>query len=183
MEIDFFGFFSAPALYVILGLCAITILAIILAIVAICKASGMKKKYKEFMQGSDGESIEELIKKNLDDYDQLRALTNSNIESINDIYDKMQYTFQKLGLVKYDAFHEMGGKLSFSICLLNKLNNGYIINIMHSNTGCFAYVKEIIDGKSYTELGEEEQQALEQALAGTYGSDNVIVQDTSTTSK
>ena len=102
---------------------------------------------------------------------------------INDIYDKMQYTFQKLGLVKYDAFHEMGGKLSFSICLLNKLNNGYIINIMHSNTGCFAYVKEIIDGKSYTELGEEEQQALEQALAGTYGSDNVIVQDTSTTSK
>ena len=75
MEIDFFGFFSAPALYVMLGLCAITILAIILAIVAICKASGMKKKYKEFMQGSDGESIEELIKKNLDDYDQLRALT------------------------------------------------------------------------------------------------------------
>ena len=85
MEIDFFGFFSAPALYVMLGLCAITILAIILAIVAICKASGMKKKYKEFMQGSDGESIEELIKKNLDDYDQLRALTNSNVESINDI--------------------------------------------------------------------------------------------------
>ena len=53
----------------------------------------MKKKYKEFMQGSDGESIEELIKKNLDDYDQLRALTNSNIESINDIYDK---TFSKI---------------------------------------------------------------------------------------
>ena len=83
----------------------------------------------------------------------------------------------------FRSFHEMGGKLSFSICLLNKLNNGYIINIMHSNTGCFAYVKEIIDGKSYTELGEEEQQALEQALAGTYGSDNVIVKDTSTTSK
>lgn len=169
MNIDFFGYFSAPALYIMLGLCGISLLSIILAIVAICKLAGMKKKYKKFMEGSEGESIEALIKQNLDDYNELRKIADNNSESIKDIYDKMQHTFQKIGLIKYDAFHEMGGKLSFSLCMLDKLNNGYLVNVMHSNTGCFAYAKEIIDGKSFTELGDEEQKALEQAIAGSYG--------------
>ena len=81
----------------------------------------------------------------------------------------MQYTFQKVGIVKYDAFHEMGGKLSFALCMLDKVNNGYIINVMHSNNGCFAYIKEVVDGKSYIELGDEEKQALQQAVAGRMG--------------
>lgn len=173
MNIDFFGYFSVPALYIVLGLCGVTLLSIILAIVAICKSSGMKKKYNKFMEGSDGESIETLIKQNLDDYNELRSITDNNSESIKDIYDKMQHTFQKIGLIKYDAFHEMGGKLSFSLCMLDKLNNGYLVNVMHSNTGCFAYVKEIIHGKSFTELGDEEQKALEQAIAGSYGDVNL----------
>ena len=49
MNIDFFGYFSVPALYIMLGLCGISLLSIILAIVAICKLAGMKKKYKKFM--------------------------------------------------------------------------------------------------------------------------------------
>ena len=81
----------------------------------------------------------------------------------------MQYAFQKLGLVKYDAFHEMGGKLSFALCMLDKRDCGYIINVMHSNNGCFAYTKEIVNGKSYIDLGAEEQKALDQALAGSNG--------------
>ena len=70
---------------------------------------------------------------------------------------------------RYDAFHEMGGKLSFALCMLDKLNNGYLVNVMHSNNGCFAYVKEIVDGQSYIELGEEEQKALDEAVAGRTG--------------
>ena len=81
----------------------------------------------------------------------------------------MQYTFQKVGIVKYDAFHEMGGKLSFALCMLDKVNNGYIINVMHSNNGCFAYIKEIINGESFIELGDEEANALKQAVAGRMG--------------
>ena len=68
-----------------------------------------------------------------------------------------------------DAFHEMGGRLSFALCMLDKVNNGYIINVMHSNNGCFAYIKEVVDGKSYIELGDEENQALQQAVAGRMG--------------
>ena len=62
----------------------------------------------------------------------------------------------------------MGGKLSFSLALLNRKNNGFIINAMHSREGCYTYIKEIIDGNSVIMLAEEEKEALEMALADTY---------------
>lgn len=169
MKIDVFGLFSVEALYVMLGMIVFTLVAIILSIIAICKSSKMKKKYNELLQGSDGESIEKLIKENIGDIDYLKKTSQNNTKSIKDIYEKLQYTFQKIGIIKYDAFHEMGGKLSYALCMLDKENNGYIINVMHSNNGCFSYIKEIVNGKSYIELGDEEQEALNQAIAGKMG--------------
>ena len=58
----------------------------------------------------------------------------------------------------------MGGKLSFAMALLDKNNNGFIINSIHSREGCYTYIKEIVKGESYILLGEEERQALEKAI-------------------
>ena len=67
-------------------------------------------------------------------------------------------------LVKYDAFNEMGGKLSFSLAMLDVKNNGFIINAMHTREGCYTYIKEIIDGNSVIVLSGEEQEALNNAM-------------------
>lgn len=169
MSVDFFGLFSADVLYIVLGLLGVTIVAIALSIVAICKTVSMRRKYNDFMEGSDGKTIEGLIKDNLSEISALKTISSQNKKAVKDIYEKMQYTFQKVGVVKYDAFHEMGGKLSFALCMLDKQDNGYVVNVMHSNNGCFAYIKEIVDGKSYIELGGEEQKAVDEAVAGRMG--------------
>ena len=65
--------------------------------------------------------------------------------------------------IKYDAFQEMGGKLSFSLCLLNEKEDGFIINAMHSREGCYTYIKEIIAGNCVIILSDEEKEALEMA--------------------
>ena len=75
----------------------------------------------------------------------------------------MKFTFQKVGLVKYDAFNEMGGKLSFSLALLNESDDGFVMNAVHSREGCYTYVKEIVAGNSIIVLAEEEQEALNMA--------------------
>jgi hypothetical protein len=166
--IDLFGIVSIDASYVVVALAATIVLLIVtfvLAIIGIVKASKLKKKYRKFMEGSDGESIEKLIKTNLKDVNEIKSTTVKNSQDIADIYGKLEKTFCKIGINKYDAFHEMGGKLSFALCMLDRKNNGYIINVMHSNTGCFAYIKEIINGESYIELGGEEKKSLDDALA------------------
>mgnify|MGYP000822569903 CR=1 FL=1 len=125
------------------------------------------------MEGADGKSIESLIHEHLDEIESIRTVGEKNSAAVKDIYEKMQYTFQKVGIVKYDAFHEMGGKLSFALCMLDKKDNGYVVNVMHSNDGCFAYIKEIVNGKSYIELGKEEEKAVKQALAGRMGDEEL----------
>ena len=57
----------------------------------------------------------------------------------------------------------MGGKLSFSLCLLDDNDNGFLITSMHTREGCYTYSKEIIKGESYVILAEEEKHALEMA--------------------
>ena len=129
----------------------------------------LKKKYNKFMSGKDGSSLEDNLIKRISDIDKLIACNKENKRNIEKIYKNLNCTFQKVGMVKYDAFHEMGGKLSFSLALLNKVNDGFIINAMHSREGCYTYIKEIIKGNAIILLSEEEKEALEIAM-GTQAS-------------
>ena len=87
-----------------------------------------------------------------------------NRKEIKDLQRQIQYCYQKIGLVKYDAFNQMGGKLSFCLVLLNEKNNGFLLNSVHSSDGCYSYTKEITKGECELSLGEEEQKALDMAM-------------------
>ena len=89
---------------------------------------------------------------------------DDNEENIKKLFRNMQYSYQRMGLIKYDAFSEMGGKLSFSLAMLDVKNNGFIINAMHTREGCYTYIKEIVEGNSIIVLSEEEQEALNRAM-------------------
>ena len=86
----------------------------------------------------------------------LKENTENNKKDISNLYRKLESAYQKIGLVKYDAFNQMGGQLSFSLALLDENNNGFIINSVHSTEGCYSYTKEIKNGISALSLGKEE---------------------------
>lgn len=150
--------------YVIMGLGALTALLLLIVFINIIQMHKLKKKYKMFMDGKNAKTLEESIMSRMDEIDHLISSNQKNETDIQKIYKNMKSTFQKVGLVKYDAFHEMGGKLSFSLALLNEINDGFIINAMHSREGCYTYIKEIIDGNSIIALADEEQEALNMAM-------------------
>lgn len=150
--------------YVIIGLAALVVILMILMIVNVVQMSKLKKNYKIFMTGKNAKTLEDTLIKRLDQVDELMVANKANEKNIKALFQNMQLTYQKMGLVKYDAFHEMGGKLSFSLAMLDEKNNGYIISAMHTREGCYTYIKEIIDGNSVIVLSEEDQEALKQAL-------------------
>ena len=150
--------------YLILGLAGFCIILFILVIVNMVQTSKMKKKYKKFMSGKNAKSLEEILVKRLNQIDSLVDANATNEKNIKKVVNNMKFTFQKVGLVKYDAFNEMGGKLSFSLALLNASNDGFVLNAVHSREGCYTYIKEIIDGNSIIVLAEEEQEALNMAM-------------------
>ena len=116
------------------------------------------------MRGKDAKTLEDTLIQRLDQVDSLLESNEENDSNIKVLSKNMQRTYQKMGLIKYDAFHEMGGKLSFSLAMLDMRNNGFIINAMHTREGCYTYIKEIIDGNSVIVLSEEEQEALKRAM-------------------
>ena len=83
---------------------------------------------------------------------------------INRIKDILSRTTNKIGIVKYDAFPDVGGKLSFALAMLDESNTGFVLNAIHSREGCYTYIKEIVKGESYIVLGQEEKDALRQAV-------------------
>lgn len=161
------GLGSLDAGYFFIGMIVMAVLLLvfmILSIVQICKVSKLKKRLDMFLLGQDGASLEQDIIQLFEDNQYLKNMTDRNKKDIRTLYKKAESSFQKMGLIKYDAFHQMGGQLSFCLALLNENNNGFIINSVHSTEGCYSYTKEIRNGECNIALGKEEAEALAIAI-------------------
>lgn len=128
------------------------------------KITKLMKRYEKFMKGKNAENLADAIEEN---FQQMEKLTLSHQKTelrVEEALHGITTTFHKLGIVKYDAFKEMGGNLSFAVCLLDDTNTGFILNTMHGRDSSYSYIKEIIKGEAYATLGEEEKEALDKAI-------------------
>ncbi len=150
--------------YILIGLGAVILLLLILVIVQFVRLGRLQKKYTIFMKGKDAKSLEEAISGLYEDNAYIKEESEKNRKEIKDIQKRMAYCYQKLGIVRYDAFSQMGGQLSFCVALLNEKDDGFILNSVQSSEGCYTYTKEIKKGESAITLGEEEKKALDQAI-------------------
>lgn len=159
------GNFDLGYLLIITAVLAVLLLiVIILLAIQISKAGKLKKRLDKFMVGKDSASLEQDIIALCEDNKFLKDSAEKNKKDIRTLFHKMESAYQKMGLVKYDAFQQMGGQLSFSLALLDENNNGFIINSVHSTEGCYSYTKEIKNGQCAISLGTEEAEALSIAM-------------------
>lgn len=164
MESTILNNLGLDPVYLIILLFLIQILMLIILVSINMKYNRLKSSYSSFMKGKDGKNLEESMLTRFEKLDELSEIAKENQENIKDIYKKCKAHYQKVGIVRYDAFHEMGGNLSFALTMLDENNSGWIFNAMHSRDGCYTYIKEIVKGESYIELAEEESESLERAI-------------------
>lgn len=150
--------------YYIIGIVVIALLFLILHIRQSIKISRLMNRYEKFMRGKNAENLASSIEENFTQMEKLTISHQKTQLKVEEALHDITSTFHKLGIVKYDAFKEMGGNLSFALCLLNDNNTGFILNTMHGRESSYTYIKEIIKGEAYATLGEEEKEALEKAL-------------------
>ena len=150
--------------YLFLILLVFIVMLFVIIILQMKKLNRLQKRLSKFMTGKDAKSLEKDIVGLYEDNKFLKINVDKNKKDIRTLYKNMEHAFQKIGLIKYDAFQQMGGKLSFSLALLDENNNGFILNSVHSTEGCYTYTKEIKSGECAISLGEEEQQALDMAI-------------------
>ncbi|MCI9534521.1 MAG: DUF4446 family protein [Lachnospiraceae bacterium] len=159
--LDYFGI---DPFYIMLGQAVLTIILLIVVIVCIFKIKRLYRSYDYFMRGKDAETLEDIIIDHIHDIQELKSQDRANKDQIRINNKNMRASFQKFGMVRYNAFKGMGGNLSFAFALLDYTNTGFIMNSVHSREGCYLYLKAVDRGQTEILLGNEEKEALEQAL-------------------
>jgi len=150
--------------YLLYGLIGLDVVMVGVVIYLILKYSNLNRAYNHFMKGRTAGNLEDVIMDLEEDVRRLEEEDGQNKEAIRLLNKMHRASFQKYGIIHYNAFKGMGGNLSFACAMLDYTNTGFVLNSVHSREGCYVYIKVVDCGKTDILLGTEEQQALELAL-------------------
>ena len=152
------------------------LLIVCLALTALCikvlrEVAGIRSRFKELLRGVSGESLEGLLKEHLVERLQLKSDLTNLQNRLETQEAKMKRTKRHLGLVRYDAFDDVGGAQSFALALYDDGGDGVVLNGLVGRSDCRVYCKALADGKSHRNLSTEELQAVEKAVESSNASE------------
>ena len=122
--------------YIIIGLAVLTLILLIVVIICIFNMRRLYRRYDYFMRGRDAETLEDIIVEQIEEIRNLKSEDKANKDAIRSLNRNQRASYQKFGLVKYNAFKGMGGTLSFAFAMLDYTNSGFVMNSVHSREGC-----------------------------------------------
>jgi transcription antitermination factor NusA-like protein len=122
--------------------------------------SRVKKRTRSFFASSEAKDLEEIIYKQIKKTNEVDVEIKKLIEDNGKIRGNMAKCVQKVGVVRFNPFGDVGGNQSFAIALLDKYLSGVIILSLYSRDDVKVYSKQIIEGKSEYTLSKEEEEAI-----------------------
>lgn len=143
----------------------LNIIFIILFIISFVRISNMKKSYDKFMKKlGKGNNIEEMLKNHLDKIEFVQRQNQEILDYCRKIDKDFTKTISKVGIYRYSAFRDTGSDLSFTLALLNKNNDGVVLNGIYSREMSNIYAKPIKNAESTYTLSNEEKEAIQKAI-------------------
>ena len=130
------------------------------------KYFGLNSKYRKFMEKiGKGENIEEDLENYMYRVERVEKQNYEINNIMRTINEDMNKCIQKVGIVRYSAFNDIGSDLSFALALLDYNNDGIVLNGIYSREMSNIYAKPIKNGKSSYTISQEEQEAINKAIA------------------
>ena len=140
------------------------IAAVAAVIVLAVQMQRMKKPFSEMAGLYDDIGTESSLKLLLKGVDENREFIRGHGEDMKIILRKLEGCFKGIGMVKYNAFEDIGGNQSYSICILTREKNGFMLTNLVGRNSTRGYAIEVNNGEPERELGEEETEALAGSL-------------------
>lgn len=143
------------------------ILAIITLVITLINANRtnkMLRKYRRLMRGSDNRNLEALLNDYLNRIEGALNAVKELEQHSQQLDRRMLRCIQKVAIIRYNPFEEMGSDQSFSIALLDALNDGYILTGLFGRNTSTTFAKPIKGGQSPYPLSNEEEEVLKLAM-------------------
>ncbi|MBW3591809.1 MAG: DUF4446 family protein [Actinobacteria bacterium] len=139
-------------------------LALLAAIVANNRLSGIRKSLLMLQGRKDGQTMLEVLANYTSRIDSFEKVLRRQNKRQEELFAMLGDSARNLGVVRYDAFDDMGGRMSFSAAFLDDHGNGLVITSINARAESRAYAKAIRGGDSDHNLSTEEQAAIADAL-------------------
>lgn len=154
--------------YIVIGLSIITFILLIIVLIIFKALNRLESRYRKLTRGINNKNLEEIIVQYLDSMDEIKSLTESIRSEHRQIEDRIKGCMQKVSIIRYKAFEDVGSDLSFSVALLDYNNDGIILTGIYARNDSTVYAKPIDKGISRYDLSEEEEEVLNNAVKQRY---------------
>ncbi len=119
--------------------------------------------YRKLTKGVEVDDIKKILTKILTRSDENTKEIKEVIKRIDYIEEKDKCHIQKIGLIRFNPFSELGGDHSFCLAILDDKDTGVVITGLHTRDRTRVYIKDIKSGKSNFELSTEEKKSIASA--------------------
>lgn len=150
--------------YILGGMGIVIILLFIIILILFKSINRLENKYRRLMRGSSGKNIEELVTSRLEMIDEANKNCEKALEQNKVLEEKMKECVQKVAIMRYKAFENVGSDLSFSIAILDGHNDGVLLTGIYGREESTTYAKPVDKGISRYDLSEEEKIVLNEAI-------------------
>jgi len=148
-----------------IGAAAGAAVALVLAIVLAIRIRRMRHQYVVLQQGDDGQSFMDAVTRQNNDVTQMRAEIATLSSAVQSLRVDLADAIRHVAVVRYDAFNDMGGRMSFSAALLDDAGDGVVISSINGRSETRTYAKGVKGGVSEADLSPEEVQVIGYARA------------------
>ena len=152
---------SGTFLLAALAVAAISLLACIGLIVRVRALGQPLAKVK------DSEDTAAMLTSILASIDAAGSKIDDLTRTFNDHVEDSKSFIKYVGLVRYDAFDDIAGQQSYSLCVLDSHRNGFLLTYLTSPNTTRSYAVTVTGGEASRKLGDEERRALDDALNGS----------------
>lgn len=148
----------------VLAAAVMALLSLILVCINWLRTGKILRKYKRLMRGVDNKNLEALLYEHLANLQQgLTRLKDAEL-SLTELKSKLGCCIQRVGIIRYNAFEQMGGDQSYSIALMNDHGTGFVITGLYGRNASTTFAKPLHNKQSKYPLSVEETQAIERAF-------------------
>ncbi|WP_258278258.1 DUF4446 family protein [Paenibacillus sp. SC116] len=151
--------------WLVIGTAAITFLLLIIIMIQGSQIRKLKRRFQAVMRESGVDDLESLLGQMQAEIERLHARNEEQTSKLQLLSQKVKAHAGHVGIVRYNAFDQSGGELSFSAAVLDEQSSGFILTGIHSRDHSYVYAKPVESGQSMYTLSPEEQKAMEQAMS------------------
>ncbi len=145
------------------------LVAVIVAVVALRRASEVGRHLEALTRGEDGRSLQGVLEAHLGRVVEVSAAVDRLTARTTTLEASGRRAFQRIGLVRFNPFEDTGSNQSFALALLDADDDGVIVSSLHARGGTRIYAKAVAAGRPEATLSDEEAEALGLARGATAG--------------